>query len=190
MASYVELEGTPLEMEFLDDKVDLLSLGVAQISTQRIVEKVAQEILTAEGILAPGWKWAAYPSRWFQPEYPRIVQVEVTKATAGSYHSVLTFAILATLSDPHVIAILHNLGANVIWAIANSGLQAIRRKISESIQISRRYRVQERDPYRIEALVRDIVLIAEQNRNIKAIRYRSGPDEVTLDLEFYRQVRR
>ncbi len=71
------------------------------------MEKVAHEILTAEGILAPGWKWAAYPSRWFQPEYPRIVQVEVTKATAGSYHSVLTFAILATLSDPHVIAILH-----------------------------------------------------------------------------------
>jgi hypothetical protein len=81
MANYVTLEAASLEMEFLGDRVDLLSLGVAQISTQRIAEKVAHEILTAEGVLAPGWKWNAYPSRWFQPEYPRIVQLEIAKAS-------------------------------------------------------------------------------------------------------------
>lgn len=113
--------------------------------------------------------------------------MEVATASAGSYYSVLTFALLAALSDPHVIAILDDLAANVIWAIGTSGLRGITREISKRIAIPDRLRRKERDPYEIESLVRDIVLAAEQNSNIRAIKLRSIQGEVTLDLEFYRE---
>lgn len=190
MADYVEIKAAPLEMEFFGGKVDLLSLGVAQISLQRITEKVAYEMLTAEGVLAPGWKGSTHSSRLFQPEYPRIMQVEVSRASVGSYYSLLTFAVIATLSDPHVIAMLDNLGANVIWALSTSGLQVIRHRLSDRIPVPKRYRRQKHDPYGIEAIVRDIILIAEQNPNIKAIRCHSAQNEVTLDLKFYRRSKR
>lgn len=189
MADYQSLENTPLEMDFVGGRVDLLSLGVAQISLQRITEKVAHEMLSVEGVLAPGWKWSTYPSRWFQPEYPRLTRVEVVGADAGSYQAMLAIAVHAALSDPHVIAILDNLAANVVWAIFTSGLEAVRGNSNRRFDIPERFRRQQRDPYRVEALVRDTVLVAQENPNIKAIRYRANEYEVILDLEFYRDRR-
>ena len=187
MAAYYPLEGQFIDLEIIGERVDALSLGVITISLQRIVEKVTHDLLYEERILAPGWKWAVYPSRWFQPEYPRFAQLEITKAKEGSFDSSWVIAVLATLNDPHVVAILDNLAANVIWAISTAGLKGVFHKMSDRIQIPSRLRRKQRDPYQIEALVRDAVLIAEQNSSIKAIRLRSREGEVTLDLEFYRR---
>ncbi|HBY94688.1 MAG TPA: hypothetical protein DEP84_12130 [Chloroflexi bacterium] len=186
MSTYVSLETPPIEMGIIGERVDLLSLGVIQINLQRIADKVAHDLLVAEGILAPGWRWSNYPSRWFQPEYPRFVQLDVAQAHAGSFDSTLAIAVLATLADPHAVAILENLASNVIWAIGTSGLRGVTREFAHHLPVPSRFRRQDRDPYQVEALVRDSILVAEQNPNIKAIRYRASGAEVILDLEFYR----
>lgn len=70
MANYIPFETATLEIEFVGQNVDLFSLGVTQISLQRIADRVTHEILAANGVLAPEWKWSTYPSRWYRPEYP------------------------------------------------------------------------------------------------------------------------
>jgi len=189
MAAYYQLEGQSLNLDITGERVDALSLGVITISLQRIVEKVTHDLLYEERVLAPGWKWAVYPSRWFQPEYPRFAQLELTGAKKGSFDSSWVIAVIATLNDPHVIAILDNLAANVIWAIGMAGLKGVSSTMSDRIQVPSRLRrkQRERDPHQIEALVRDIVLIAEQNPSIKSIKLQSNESVVTLDLEFYRR---
>ena len=189
MASYHRLEGQSLQIVIYGDRIDALSLGVVVISLQRIVEKVTHDLLYEEHILAPGWKWATYPSRWFQPEYPRFAQLEIVHAKEGSFLTDWAIAVLSTLNDPHVIAILDNLASNVVWAISMAGQKGVIQDISNRINVPSRFRRRNNDPYQIEALVRDITLIAEQNPAIKAIKIRSRDGEVTLDLEFYRHQR-
>jgi hypothetical protein len=189
MTNYVDLEIPPLEVYFDGGRVDLLSLGVTYINLQRITEKVAHDLLAVEGVLAPGWKWASYPQRWFQAEYPQLVQLEMQEAYPGSFGSVLAIATLATLAEPHVVPILQNLAANVIWGIGKSGLRGITGEFSERTQIPYRLRRRQQDPYEIEALLRDSLVVAQRNPNVRAIRYRASQQEVSLDLEFYQRHR-
>lgn len=181
MATYQLLNTLPLEVEFVGGNVDLVSLGVTCISLQRITEKVVHDLLASERVLTTGWRRRGYPTRWLWPEYPRFVQLEVTEAKAGSFQSALTFTILSALADPHVIAILENLSANVLWAIGASGIRGITRELKSRLPTPPKLQRQDNDPFHVQSLVRDIILVAGQSDNVKAIRFKSSnAGQITL----------
>ncbi len=186
MPDYATTQGTPIVMEFLGSRVDCLSLGIAHIGVQRIADKVARNMLAAEGAVAPRPRGTGYPYPWLRPRHPAIVQLEVTQASAGSYHSALRIAVLSILAQPHTLAILDGLAANVVWAIATSGLRGITSKLQAQSPIRPLPAKPEDDPRQVHSLVTDIIAAAGQNQHIEAIRFRAAESEVTLDIEFYR----
>jgi hypothetical protein len=188
VTTYRSAEVQPIRLQIVGGRIDLLTLGVVQISLQRIADKVAHDLLGMEGVLSPDGASSVQAPRWFPPDYPRVVQLEMVQARTGSFDASVGIAIASVLADPHVLAVLDNLAANVLWAIGATALRGIRRELRENLPIPAKIHRQDQDPYRVEPFLRDMILIAEQNPNVKAIRL-SLPNAGTceLDIEFYRR---
>lgn len=188
MTTYRSINAQPLRLQIVGGNVDLLTLGVVHISVQRMVDRVAHEFLAMEGVLSPAWISGPQAPRWFPPEFPRLVQLEVVQAKTGSFDALLGMTLASVLADPHVIAVLDNLGANVLWAFGTATVRGMRRELRENLPLPAKIRRQEHDPYKVEPFVRDIMLAAEQNPNVKAIRLSiENAGACELDIEFYRR---
>ncbi len=186
------LEGSQLQVEIDAEAgwVDLYTFGVVQLSLQHIADKVAFRLLSEEGILEPSWKRPAYLPRRFQLEYPRLVRLTLQELSLQSpLFEILTIAVAAVISDPHSVAILENLAANVVWAIGQSGVRGVRTLWRRQEPIGEQQRMRGRqhrnDPIEIGPNVRDIVIAAQENPKIKRIRVkwiRGRQEEASVEI--------
>jgi hypothetical protein len=172
---YEQLENSsPLEIEYSGDLLDLYTFGVFHLNMQEIVDKVSLGLLSQAGLLEPTWKRASYlPRRPFVPS-ERIVKAEVRQVRVGSLEEYIVFTVASVLGDPNVIAIMQNLGANIIWAIGESGVRGIKNKIYGQPNKFRWF-YRDDDPVEIGANLRDVLMaIAKNNNGKKAeIRFKS-----------------
>jgi hypothetical protein len=164
---YEQMENSsPLEIEYSGDLLDLYSFGVFHLNMQEIVDKVSLGLLSQAGLLEPTWKRAKYlPGRPFVPS-ERIVKAEVRQVQVGSLTEVIYFAVASVLADPNVIAVMQNLGANVIWAIGESGVRGIKNKIYNQPNKFRWF-YRDDDPVEIGANLRDVLMAIAKNNNGK-----------------------
>ena len=72
------------------------------------------------------------PSETTVPLFPRFIRAEIRQLQTGSLLEAVSFAVATAIADPNVIAVLQNLGANVVWAIGTSGLRGIRPRVSRT----------------------------------------------------------
>lgn len=172
---FQRLEGTSsVEIEYSGERLDLYTFGTFHLNMQEIVDKVSLGLLSQAGLLEPTWRRARYlPSRPFFPS-ERIIKAEVQQVQIGSLDEVITFAVATALADPNVIAVLQNLGANIIWAIGESGVRGIRNRTHHQPNGFRWFN-RDDDPVEIGPNLRDVlVAIAKNNNGKKAeIRYKS-----------------
>lgn len=171
---FQSLDADALEVEYVGASLDLYAFGIFHLNMQEIVDKVALGLLSQAGLLEPTWKRATYlPRRPFFPS-ERIVRAEIRQIGVGSLTEGIAFAVAAVLADPNVIAVLQNLGANVIWAIGESGVRGIR---SRTHTQPNRFRWFQRDddPVEIGPNLRDLlVALARNNSGKKAqIKFKS-----------------
>ena len=164
---FEQLENSsPLEIEYSGDLLDLHTFGIFHLNMQEIVDKVSLGLLSQAGLLEPTWKRAKYlPARPFVPS-ERIVKAEVRQVQVGSLNEVIYFAVASVLADPNVIAIMQNLGANVIWAIGESGVRGIKNKIYNQPNKFRWF-YRDDDPVEIGANLRDVLMAVAKNNNGK-----------------------
>ncbi|HRO25261.1 MAG TPA: hypothetical protein PK205_15235 [Promineifilum sp.] len=182
-------KASPVEITYSGERLDLYSFGLFHLNMQEIVDKVSLGLLSQAGLLEPTWRRAKYlPSRPFFPS-ERIVKAELQQVRIGSLEEVITFSVATALADPNVIAVLQNLGANVLWAIAESGVRGIRERIHHSPNQFRWFN-RDDDPVEIGPNLREVLMtIARDNNGKKAeIRYRSdspnrGPIEVVIVID-------
>ena len=73
------------------------------------------------------------------------------------------------MADPNVIAILQNLGANIIWAIGESGIRGIKEKV---VSKPNRFRWFHRDvdPVEIGPNLREVLVVIAHNNQGKSAR--------------------
>lgn len=173
---FQRLEDTsPLEIEYSGELLDLYTFGIFHLNMQDIVDKVALGLLSQAGLLEPTWRRANYlPRRPFLAS-ERIIKAEIRQVQIGSLTEEITFAVASVLADPNVIAVLQNLGANVIWAVGESGVRGIRNRIHPQPNKFRWFQ-RDDDPVEIGPNLRDVlVAIAQTNNGKKAeIRFKSG----------------
>lgn len=138
-ARYLSFEKTQtLEINFDGPHLDALTLAHLNFTLHLIVNKVA--ILDRRFFPEfPIWAISRRHYPFPYPEFPQIVRLEIDQLKSGSLQEIVTLAIAAVLSDEAARAILQHLAANVIWAIAKSGVRGIKSKLGkdESEETSR-----------------------------------------------------
>jgi hypothetical protein len=157
-------EAGTLEIEYTGTPLDLYAFGVLQTNLQDIIDKVSFGILSQEGLLEPSWKRPKYLPIRPPSAYRRFVKAEVQSVKIGSLGEAIAFGIATVLADPNVIAIMQNLGANVIWAIGTSGVRGIKKK---SASPPEGYLWKQRDPFDIGPNLRDVALAVAENNGDK-----------------------
>ena len=164
---FEQLENSsPLEIEYSGNLLDLYTFGIFHLNMQEIVDKVSLGLLSQAGLLEPTWRRANYlPRRPFVPS-ERIVKAEVRQVQVGSLTEVIYFAVASVLADPNVIAVMQNLGANVIWAIGESGVRGIKNKIYNQPNKFRWFQ-RDDDPVEIGPNLRNVLVAIAKNNNGK-----------------------
>lgn len=182
---FQSLEAHPLEIEYSGDLLDLYAFGIFHLNMQEIVDKVALGLLSQAGLLEPTWKRASYlPRRPFLPS-ERIIKAEIQQVRVGSFTEGIGFTIAAVLADPNVIAVLQNLGANVIWAIGESGVRGIRNRIHSQPNRFRWFQ-RDADPVEIGPNLREVLVAIARNNNGKraSIKFKSrSPNGEQTEVE-------
>lgn len=112
-----------LEIEFEGPPLDAYSLALLNFTLHSISNRVA---------LLDG-RVPEFPFRRFRRFYPitfagqpQVVRLRVEQISSGSLQEVVTLLAAAIFTNDGARAILQNLSANIIWAIANSGLRGLR----------------------------------------------------------------
>jgi len=175
-----------LEVEYLGESLDLYSFGVFHLNMQDVIDKVSFWSLSQEGILEPSWKRPQYLPKKPAPSYQRFIRPEVRQIQLGSLYETISFAIANVLADPNTIAVLQNLGANVIWAIGLNGVRGVARVIPRGIPTLRDIPPLRRtDPFDVGPNIRDIALAFSESNNGRTselkIKYRS-PYQETIEV--------
>lgn len=159
-------EADSLEIEYSGELLDLHTFGIFHLNLQEIVDKVSLGLLSQAGLLEPTWKRAKYlPRRPFFPS-DRIIKAEIQQVQVGSLTEGITFAVIAVLADPNVVAVLQNLAANIIWAIGESGVRGIRTNQNFRPNNFRWFR-RDDDPVEIGPNLRDVLVAIAQNNDGK-----------------------
>ena len=160
---FQHLEGVSLEIEYQGAPLDLYTIGILHLNLQEIADKVGLGLLSQAGLIEPTWKRARYlPQRPFYP-LERIIRAEVRKIETGSFIESIGFAVAIMMADPNVIAILQNIGANIIWAIGESGVRGIKERVSKPNRF--RWFRRDADPVEIGPNLREVlVAIAHNNQ--------------------------
>lgn len=167
-------DSSPLEIEYQGERLDLYTSGIFQLQMQDVIDKVALGLLSQAGLIEPTWRRAKYLPRQQVSISDRLIRAEVRELHSGSLFEVVQFAVAIAIADPHVIAILQNLAANIIWAIGASGVRGIRQRIHHAPNEFRWYgRVD--DPLEVGPNLRPIlVALAENNKLHRAeLRFRT-----------------
>ena len=114
------------------------------------------------------------PSETTVPLFPRFIRAEIRQLQTGSLLEAVSFAVATAIADPNVIAVLQNLGANVVWAIGTSGLRGIRPRVSRTPNDFRWFD-RDDDPLEIGANLRPVlVALAANNSPYRAeLRFKS-----------------
>lgn len=182
-------EAGPMEILYTGQPLDLYTFGVFHLNMQDIVDKVALGLLSQAGLLEPTWQRASYLPRRPFLSYPRLVRAEINEISVGSLSEGIMFAIAAVLADPHVVAVLQNLAANIVWAVGASGVRGIRQRRLEPPNNYRWYH-RDDDPVEVGPNLRDVIIaLSEYNegrRSELTIRSGSpnrGQTEVTIVID-------
>jgi len=157
-----------LEIEYDGRSLDLYSFAVFQINLQDIIDKVSFGLLSQAGLIEPTWKRPTNMPNRIIPTSSRLIRAELRDVKLGSLYQDISFVVASIIADPSVIAILQNLSANVIWAIGESGVKGIKKRLSFSPNNFLWYRRKE-DPIEIGANLREVMIaIAENNQGKKS----------------------
>ena len=170
------------EIQFTGEYVDVYSLGALNLNMQDIIDKVSFWMLSQEGLLEPTWRRPKYLPRKMPSTYKRLVKADIRNINNGSLTEVFSFAVLAAIADPNVIAILQNLGANMIWAIGTSGIHRLRRRRMPDLPNIPPLR--RPDPFDVGPNVRDIVMAISENSDQPSeiiFRYNS-PNQESMEI--------
>ncbi len=165
---------SPLEIIYSGERLDLYTLGIFQLQMQDVIDKVTLGLLSQAGLIEPTWRRAKYLPRTSFPASDRFVRAEIRELGTGSLTEAVTFAVATVMSDPHVIAVLQNLAANVVWAVGASGVRGIRNRLHRPPNDFRWFD-RDDDPLEIGPNLRPIlVALAENNQLRRAeLRFRS-----------------
>lgn len=156
----------PLEIDYSGETLDLYSLGVFQLQMQDVIDKVTLGLLSQAGLVEPTWRRAKYLPRPQLPASDRFVRAEIRKLGVGSLAEVVTFAVATVIADPNVMAVLQNLGANVVWAIGASGLRGIRNRLHRPPNDFRWFD-RDDDPLEIGPNLRPILVALAENNGLR-----------------------
>jgi len=182
---FENLEGSLLEIEYQGKPLDLYTLGILHLDLQEVIDKVALGLLSQAGLIEPTWKRAGYiPPRHFYL-LERILKAEVKQIKPGSLFETIEFAISVVMADPNVIAVLQNLGANIIWAIGESGIRGISEKIAGKANKFGWFH-RDKDPVEIGPNLREILVPIAHNNSGKVtkIKFKSSrPNGETTEIE-------
>jgi hypothetical protein len=153
---YEPIEGGQLQIEVRGTVLDLYALGVLQINLQDIIDKVAFWALAEQGLLDPTWRRAKYLPQRVYPSRMRFIRAEVRDIREGSLFETVSFALAVAIAEPDIRAVLQNLAAQVVWAIAASGVSSV--SVSGILrggpwQLRRR-----RDPIDVGPNLREVIL--------------------------------
>ena len=166
------------EIEITGDLLDLYWLSIFNLSLQAIIDRVAYDLLAQRGIVDSTWRRFEYLPYPYAIR-PPFVRIEVVRADAGSYIEELKFAIAVVLADPNTVAVLQNLSAELIWAIAQSGVRGIRARLlppkPESQETHR--------PFEIGPNMRDALTALANSGGISEVKFRHrSPDKETTEV--------
>ncbi|MBN1663580.1 MAG: hypothetical protein JW943_08270 [Deltaproteobacteria bacterium] len=184
------LEGASiLEIDYSGELLDIYAFGIFHLNMQEIVDKVSLGLLTQAGMLEPTWRRANYlPRRPFLP-VDRIIRSEIRQIKLGSLSEIITFSVASVLSDPNVTSLLQNLGANIIWAIGESGVKGVKNKFHPQPNKFSWFKRSD-DPVEIGPNLRDVLLAIARNTNGKkaVLKFKSrSPNgdhiEVEIDID-------
>ena len=142
--------------------LDALTLGVIQINIHEITNRVAASLLIEKGLLEPPSSFQnARHGGGFRYFYQRsLVRTRIGNIRNGSIEQEVEFALAAAIADPDVRAILNNLSASLIFAIARSEVQTVRSRLQDAVSQPRRIESQDVGPN-----IRDIATAALENSN-------------------------
>lgn len=154
-----------LEIVYSGERLDLYTLGVFQLHMQNVIDKVSLGLLSQAGLIEPTWRRAKHLPRPQFPEPNRFVRAEIRELGTGSLWESVTFAVAAVMVDPHVIAILQNLAANVVWAVGASGVRGLSRNFLYAPNDFRWFD-RDDDPLEIGANLRPVLVALAENNGL------------------------
>jgi hypothetical protein len=157
----------PLEIVYSGERLDLYALGVFQLHMQDVIDKVTLGLLLQAGLIEPSGRRARYLPRQQFPASERFIRAEIRELGIGSLTEVVTFAVVTAIADPHVIAVLQNLAANVVWAIGQSGVRGIRTRLSRTPNDFRWLNRNDDDPLEIGPNLRPILVALAENNQLR-----------------------
>lgn len=118
---WIPLDTPRLRIRLESEAIDAYSFGLIHTHLQRIADRVAFRLLTEEGRIDPTWLQRQMSPDTASSEYRGLVRLEVVEVRRGSIVEIISIAVSAALNDPWTVAILQNLAADMIFAIAMWG---------------------------------------------------------------------
>jgi len=174
--------------------VDAMTWGILHVALQEIADKVAFYLLSEEGLLEPRYRRPANLPPKYQIPHQRFVQVSVCDLGKGSLWELLALSVASALADPHVVAVLDNLAANIVWGIGKSAVRGVRLRwpqIRPRLETHPRHR-RDNDPFEIGPNLREVLLAAAANPALASLEISEEYEgkeraSVEIELKFYRR---
>jgi hypothetical protein len=173
--------------------VDAMTWGILHVALQEIADKVAFYLLSEEGLLEPRYRRPVNLPPKYQIPQQRFVQVSVYDVGKGSLWELLAFGVAAALADPHVIAVLDNLAANVIWGIGMSAVRGVDLRWPRGrprLETHPRRR-QDNDPFEIGPNLREVLIAAVANPALESLEIAiEGEEQTSVEMKLRFRRRR
>jgi len=179
-------EAAPLEIDYNGCPLDLHAFGVFHLNLQDMLDKVAFFDLSQAGILEPSWRRPRHLPYRYPTSHQRFIRAEPKEVHIASLGEMVVFGVAAAMADPNTIAILNNLSASTIWAIAQSGIRNVRHKWSKNDSPPDIPPMRKDDPFDLGPNLREVMLaFAESNSGHEPARltFRAHKTKTTQTLE-------
>ena len=174
--------------------VDAMTWGILHVALQEIADKVAFYLLSEEGLLEPRYRRPVNLPPKYQIPHQRFVQVSIYDVGKGSLWELLALGVASALADPHVVAVLDNLAANIVWGIGMSAVRGVRLRwpqMRPRLETHPRHR-QDNDPFEVGPNLREVLLAAVANPALASLEISEEYEgeerfSVEIELKFYRR---
>jgi len=179
--------GAPLTLHFESENLDLLQVGILNSALHEIMNQVAIGVVDEENkfLQSQGQQKILdhIPQTFTRQDI--LVRARIVGVRGGSIEFDIQPLLALVFNQPNAVAILQNLAANVIWAIANYGTRVVGTQISQkgNSQSDRPIIPETSARRRLRPRVERLLEHLKETSNGGRIVLRSGDEE--LIVEFY-----